>query len=390
MKRILFLLLLALSQSPLYAVSFDMNDTALEIYEDIFSFKLVSAKQKAKEAIEDDKDNLVYEFLHLSANYFDLVNLPNDSKIESFSKEEDQVLENLKKLSDTEPFKKYAISDIYFHTAMFKMTQGDYLSGANLIRKANKLLEENKKAHPDFLINNKNYSLIKILVGSIPKKYRFIESLAGIDGDAPKGVRMLASVGFNEINAKFKYIQKESKLLYAIALFTIENNKELSFRIVKQECADYKTNLFSNYIYAIHATMQGENDLVLSLLNQKPKYNELEIHYMDYMKGLAQLRKLDFTAIKTFKRYLETAESSYNKYNAYKHLYWAYKLKGEESNAKLYKDKAKKEREDKFEGDFDFDANYYNKRLLEIRLLYDGGYYAQAKLKIKYLRNRPI
>lgn len=365
------------------AVHFTLDSASQLIYEDIFSFKLTSAKNKAEIASKYDNQNLAYPFLHLSATYLELVNSPTESKIKEYFKEEAIVLKSLEKLDKKEPFKKYAISDIYFHTAIFKMYQGDYLSAGYLVRKSYKLLKDNKKAHPKFLINNKNYSLIKILVGSIPKKYRFIETLAGIEGDAEKGVRMLASVAYNKIDPKYRFIQKESKLLYSIALFTIKKKKKLSFRIVKMECADYKSNIFSNYLYAINAAMQGKNDLVLSILDQKPDNNEVDINYMDFLFGTAKLKKLDYTAIATFKAYLKTASNSSNKYDAYLHLYWAYKLKGEEANALSYKNKAEKEKKERFLKDFDFMPSYYNKDLLKIRLFYDGGYYDKALFLLK-------
>ena len=386
MIRITLLFLLAFGQYKLQAVHFTMDSTAQEIYKDIFSFKLNSAKSRALKAAKEDDQNLVYPYLHLSSTYLDLINFPTESKTKEYFKEEGIVLKNLEKLNNKEPFKKYAISDIYFHTAIFKMYQGDYLSSANLVRKCYKLLEENKKAHPKFLINNKNYSLIKILVGSIPKKYKFVEALSGIDGDAEKGVRMLASVAYKKIDPKYRYIQKESKLLYSIALFTIKKKKELSFRIVKIECADYKRNIFSNYFYAINAAMQGKNDLVLTVLKQKPKNNEVDIHYMDFLYGSAKLKKLDYTAIKTFQDYLKSASNSSNKYNAYRQLFWAYKLKGEEENALIYREKAEKEKKERFDKDFDFMPSYFNKELLKIRLFYDGGYYSQAVLLLKKIK----
>ena len=383
MKRFILFFLLALCQCSLFAAHFTLDSTAQLIYKDIFSFNLTSAKSKAKNAILKDRSNLAYPYLELSSIYLDLVNSPTDSKAKHYFNQEEKVLDKLKELPNSEPFKKYAISDIYFHTAIFKMYQGDYFSGGNLVRKSYKLLEENKKAHPSFLINNKNYSLIKIIVGSIPRKYRFIESFSGINGDVDKGVRMLASVAYNKLDVQYKYIQKESRLLYSIALFSVKKKKDLSFRIVEIECADYKTNLFSNYLYAINASMQGENNLVLYLLKQKPKLREVDIHYMDFLYATSKLRKLDYTAINTFQTYLKSASNSSNKYNTYRQLYWAYKLKGEENNALVYKAKAKAEKKDRFAKDFDLMTSYYHKDLLKIRLLYDGGYYNQAMLLLK-------
>lgn len=377
MKKLVLLFLLCLSQFYCFSLHFTLNEEALSIYEEVFKFRTVTAKELAKDA--KDQENIAFDFLALTAEFLELTNAPNDEKIESYTKKEELLFERLGKLKNTEPFKKYCQAELHFRAAIFKLYKGDYLSGGIAIRKSYKLLEENKKKHPNFIINNKTYSLIKIIVGSIPKKYKFIESLSGIDGNVESGIKMLAGVSYKKLDAQYKWIQKESRLLYSICLFSLKNNKELSFRIIKRECMDYRTNLFSNYIYAIHASMQGENDLVLGIINKKPKINEVEIEYLDFLYGSAKLRKLEYTAsINKLKLYISNTASKSNKYDAYKLVYWAYLLKGEKAKAKVYSDLAKKENPDKFDEDFSFMPGYFDKKMLQVTLTYDGGYYQKA------------
>lgn len=382
MRQLVLLSIFLLSQYASYSVHFTLNKEALEVYEEVLRFKTITAKKMAAEAT--DQDNLAFDYLSHTADFLEMANAPTDEKLKDYYEKEELLIGRLNKLKDTEPFKRYCLAEVHFHAAIFKLYKGDYISGGNAIRKSYKLLEENKKKHPNFLINNKTYSIIRILVGTIPKKYKFIESLAGIDGDVEGGIKQLAAVSYKELDDQYKYIQKESRLLYSICLFALKNKKELSFKIIQRECSDFKSNLFSNYIYAVHASMHHKNDLVLYVLSQKPTVNEVDIEYLDFLYGSAKLRKLDYnSAIKKLKLYISNTASKSNKYDAYKLIYWAYKLKNEAANANVYADKAKKENPDKYKEDFSFMPTYFDKEMLQVSLLYDGGYYKKALLLLE-------
>ena len=54
-------------------------------------------------------------------------------------------------------------------------------------RSAFQLLEKNASLYPNFLLNNKDLGILKVIIGIIPDGYKWIAGIVGLNGTTKKG-----------------------------------------------------------------------------------------------------------------------------------------------------------------------------------------------------------
>jgi hypothetical protein len=389
--RYICCILLVITSVNARGAHFKLDSLAQESHKLLFEFKLNSAKELIKKAQFVDVNNVAYQYFDLYADFLSLANSPTEDSFEKYKKKEKRCLERLGKLKNSDPYKNYAKAEILFRSGFMKLYFGDYFSGGNNIRKSYKLLEVNKRNHPKFYIQNKTYGLIQVFVGSIPKKYKIIQNLTGMEGDVEKGIRLMGGLGFlKKVKPEHELIARESRLIYAFVQLFLKENESLSWKIIKKECKNYRTNIFENYLLSLMAMETSKNDIAVKVLKVAPKKPEVAIPFMNLMYGITKLRKLDFSAETTLKEFVTVSQNKSNKYTAYKLLAWSRFLQNDDSGYKKYLKKARSLfDESKINNDFDVKENVIqHKLLLKARLLQDGGYLTQAMNAISGLNEK--
>lgn len=364
---------------------FKLDSLTIEAHKELFAFNLLSAKSVARKAQKLDKDNVAPAYFILYADFLALVNSPTEEAFELYSEKEEICLDKIGKLKNSDPYKNFAKAEILFRSGFMKLYFSDYFSGGNSLRKCYKLLEANKKKHPNFIIQNKTYGLLQVFIGSIPKKYRIIQNLTGMKGDVEKGIRLMGGLGFvNKVKPEHRLIAKECRLVYAFVQLFLKENESLSWKIIKKDCSSYRKNVFENYLLSLMAMETGKNDIAAKVLAVAPKNPEVPILFMDLMTGITKIRKLDYTGDQTLKNFVSKSENKSNKYTAYKFLAWSRFLQNDKIGYNNYLQKARKLfDESKINKDYDVkNGVVLNKHLLKARLLQDGGYLKSALAQI--------
>jgi tetratricopeptide (TPR) repeat protein len=128
----------------------------------------------------------------------------------------------------------------------------------------------------------------------------------------------------------------------------------------------------------------GRNDEMIDILKHKPPYNsQYAFYYLDYMLGLAKLRRLDSDADVYFKIFTIKYKGKQYMKSAYRYLAWSCLLNNDIATAKTYYSLVTKHgigiiEEDKY-ADKEAKAQIlWPSGLLKARLLFDGKYFAQS------------
>ena len=160
-------------------------------------------------------------------------------------------------------------------------------------------------------------------------------------------------------------------------------NKKEAWALADKYTNDYKTNLMSACIRSFAAKGTDNNEACLVALNEKPVgHDYVSFPFLEMMHGSALLQRLDLNAVTHFRKFIATNKDKNDNKDAYLKLSWCAWLKNDTSNYLLYRNIAtnisKSGEKNKLasSGGVGF---FPEKSLLKARLLFDGGYYAQAE-----------
>src|SRR5690606_38552480 len=100
-------------------------------------------------------------------------------------------LQILRKADKTSPYYRFCQAEVLIHSAIINFKFKEYLTGANEIRAAYSLLQDNIQQFPAFKPHYKSLGILEVLVGTIPSKYRWVTSILGMKGDIDAGVEKI-------------------------------------------------------------------------------------------------------------------------------------------------------------------------------------------------------
>lgn len=368
-----------------------LSPNLLEAQKHIAALRL----DKGKALVEAEKQaNKMNMAVYLFDNYIDFYKVLCLYKKEDFlvlTNAKSLRLEALKKIDDKSPYKLFAQAEIHLQNAFLKGMFEEYLSSAWDLKSCYQLLEENTKKFPNFITNKKDLGFLKAILGTVPESYQWIVSIAGMKADLNGGLHLLKEYIDKADNKEILMEQKNAQYFYVLFNYYYLKNKIESWKMADKYTSDFKTNLLSTYIRVYAAKGTDNNELGLAALAERPTgHDYIVFPYLEMIQGICLLNKLDFSAATHFKRYLSITSNKKFDQDAYVKLSWCAWLKGDTTNYLLYRKIASNiskiggKNKLASTGGADF---YPEKTLLKARLLFDGGYYAQAE---EILTSKPI
>ena len=394
MKKII-ILLLSIFSCLFVSASFDMNENMQNAYLSIIDLKF----EKGLAFIEKEKQqNPNNGLIHLHENYKDFLALiigEDEQLFDKISSNKSKRLSAIEKCDKTSPYYLYAKAEINLQWAFVRLKFQEYFLAAYEIQKAYFILKENQKKFPDFHLNKKGMGLLHCLIGSIPENYQWIVNAIGINGGIDKGLNELHQLlSLTEKDEQYKIYNTE--LLFLISFLemnlTIEkSNFQKTLDAIGQKHANH---ILLNFSAARLSSRLGKNDLVIKILNNRPKKEEqFEFSYLDYLLGMSYLYKLDFeSSMKIFHHFITHFKGENYIKSAYHKLAWIAFLQGEPEKKLSYFEKAIAEGSISIDEDKvalkDAKQNYITHPiLLKGRLLYDGGYYPLALAELQQIES---
>ena len=390
MKRWLLIFLFA-SGSFYSEASFEYTPNLKKAFTSILHLRLDDARLLIeKEKASNPHNALVY----LYENYSDF--------LKAFITEEKRYADTLRintekrlRLIDREknpsPFLLFSKADMLIQTAMIKAKFGENVSAAMDIHKAYNYADRNFIQYPTFPLNKKTLGLLHATVGAIPREYRWLVSIAGMEGTIEQGsnelFRMLNETGrgiFPEYN--------EEVLFYLVQIYSsITTNDSITSLLADSVKKHAPNNPLMMYCFTNLTYKSGRNEDALEMMNTFDDVGTFPFHFLHYKKGQLRLRKLDLGAKEDFEFYIKNFKGMNYIKSANQKLAWIALLENDEKKYAEYMKACTRKGitliDDDKEALKEAETNEIpNPILLRSRLLFDGGYYKESfreMIKIK-------
>lgn len=383
--RTLLILYLALSPLLLQAEGyFEYDALCKKIYQDITQLQFSNAYAGLAKLKLESPDNLVVYHLE---NYIDFFHLYINGDKQTFRKLKDKRAQRIEKVSagdSKSPYYLYIQAEIYLQWALIRLRFGEQLNGFMDINRANRLLEKNRDRFPDFLPNLKDLGILHAMVGTIPANYQWgVKLLTSLNGTIEQGKQELEQVVNYAAKNDFLF-ETEARSMYAYLLMHLAKEEEKAWQVVSSSGLDPRTNPLHCFIMSNIAMRSGHNDEAISLLgNFKRQKNQLDFPYLNYMLGLAKLRRLDTDAGPFFQDFLAKNKAPYYVKEAYQKLAWQYLINGQTAEYRGYMKACVSNGEAIAGGDKNALKEAESGQqppsfLVKARLLFDGAYYNRA------------
>ncbi len=367
---------------------FHYGQKAGEAYQLLLELRMGEAEDKIRILQEEDPHNLAV--FHL-VNYRDFlqVYISEDEKaFQAWKKEIWSRLRTVRKGPSDSPYSLYVQAEIYLQWAVTRIKFGEYIGAFNDLSTAYQLLRKNEKRFPDFLPNQKNLGMLHAFVGSLPDSYRWgFQLISGMRGslkESRKELRLASS--------QSGLFQTEASIFEVYHLLYLANRPSEAWDRLATLGLDPKKSPLYCFILANVAMRTGRNEAALQFLRSRPQGGSyFPFPYLDFLEGLARLRRLDPASAAFFDRFLRDFKGRHYLKAAYQKRAWHALLFESENRYRHFMESCLQKGESRVGED---EAAWEEAQsgamphpeLLKARLLFDGGYYGQAKVVLDKIR----
>lgn len=369
---------------------YELDPNLKSAYSTIISLDFVKAENLlSKERTEKPGNDLVI----LYSNYIDFLRAFISEEQVYFNSFKKNASENIKKLEQrnenaSSPFHLYAKAEILIQQSLVKVKFREYVSAANDIRKAYHLIEKNKLLFPTFLLNNKLSGFLKVVIGAVPREYKWLVEIAGMTGSVPEGTSDLKTL-YRSLEFSDYSCYREELLFYLTNLYTtfVSSEQELKDCIVYLQPYSNESTLM-RYCTASVLMKLGRSEDALLFLDHPEKYmTGFQFDFMYYKLGMCKLRNLDLSAKEDLLIFVQRFKGQNYIKSAYQKLAWIELLNNNSIGYYSYLAMCRTSGvafidEDKDALNEAAESQICNKILLRSRLLFDGGNYDKAQKEL--------
>ncbi|MEQ8702552.1 MAG: tetratricopeptide repeat protein [Phaeodactylibacter sp.] len=332
-----------------------------------------------------EPDNLIVHHIENYIDFFKLYINENEEDYKVLKAKRDRRLETIANNGDpNSPYYRFVQADIRLQWALVRLRFEDYIGAFTEVSKAYKLLRENEALYPDFMPNKKDLGILHAMVGTIPDSYKWgIKLLGGLEGTIEEGRREVEAVLEYAKSHDFVF-EKETKVLYAMLLLHLENKGDAAWKAVNKAGLSPRQSPLHCFVLAHVAMRTGRNDQAIEVLQLHPKNGVyFNFPYLDYMLGLAKLRRLDSDAAPYFQQYLKAYNGRNFIKETYQKLGWQALINGNQEGYKRHMLNCIAHGDAVAGGDKNAQQEATagivpNLDLLRARLLFDGGYFQKG------------
>ena len=276
--RILTTILLLVFVSHPSSAKFEWNYNCQSSYSETINLRFDKAKRILKtEKQKNPENSLVY----LIDNYIDYLVIQigeEQSDYQQLKKFKDVRLSYIENDESQSPWSLYCQAEIHLQWSANRLKFGDYFTAAYEIRKAYKLLEKNNSLYPLFLPNTKSLGLLYSLLGSVPKQYQWILTVAGMQGDLKYGFNLLEqTIAQMKKDDLFSVMLDETYFLYSFLKMNLDNNKEDLSNILNT--IKSSENVLLNFSASRLESKTSKKDLAFEILENRTKVLRFIIFY---------------------------------------------------------------------------------------------------------------
>jgi hypothetical protein len=394
MKQLTIFLFLLLFFSVSAEASFIFNDNCKQAYTDMMCLRFAQAGTRMQTEKKINSDNQVPVIIE---NYIDFLKVligEEENDFNHLKNNKESRLQKLARNGADSPWFLYSQSLIYLQSGFARIKFSEYVNASLDINRAYRLLIENQRKYPDFVMNKAGLGILHSLIGTVPSKYRWAVRSLQFEGTIPEGN--------SEIKKAYSQVASDPQLSFllpetAFLLTFVTLNLSADIPSALNLAEKFNTTPLSGisrqspliiYSLANIYSRAGENDKVIKLLTDCPRTaDRYPFHYLNYMLGVAKLNRLDKDACYPILNFLGGFKGKNYIRSAYMHLSWFYFIHNDQQKYNMYVERIKLRGNDQVDNDREALA-YANKNvkpditLLKARLLFDGGYYSRAKQEL--------
>ena len=368
---------------------FEYNASAQRIYKKIFELRLNEAQSLVARLKLREPNNLVAYHLENYVDFFTIYVSEDESAYERMKANRDRRLEVVRGGNENSPYYLYVQAEIRLHWALLKFRFEEYLAAFTDINRAHKLLLRNQERFPDFLGNKKDLGILHAAVGTVPDNYRWaLELLSSLEGTVEQGKGEIEAVLGSSRVSSFPFRQ-ETQVLYAFLLLHLDGRPTAAWSALEDADLRPAETPLHAFVLANVAMRTGRNDDAIRWMEAAPRdVSFYPFPYLDYMLGVAKIRKLDTAGKRNLLTFLRSTRGRHYIKEAYQKLAWAELLEGRPDAYRDYMRLLLERGTDAAGGDRNAqreaeEGDIPRVLLLQARLLYDGGYYDRALAKLR-------
>lgn len=362
------------------AQKFEMTDNCIKAYKSFMCMKLDNGKKLLLKEMSENPTNSMPVIL---ANYEDFISLSFNENPAEYNKRKSNFDKRITALEHTDknsPYYLFGKGLLYLQWCIIKSKKGEYWNAAWDFRKSYILFSDNKKKYPNFPYHDVFLGTQQAIISTIPSGYKWVSNILGLKGNMKQGMSMLQNF-FNSSEVAFK---EESYLYYIYLTNYLLNDVEGALALIKNHNLDTKNNMLYLFMAANLALNNKKAGITESLILNRtisPEYGPFPM--LDYELADAKMKRLDFTAIDYFEKYLQNYKGNFYLKDACLSISYCYYLMGNMPKAEQYKNRIKQvgttdADADKQAQKFSEKGKFPDKDLLKARLLNDGGNNSQA------------
>ncbi len=386
-KAIVFFLYLSLlTVLPASAQTVTVTPRCQKAYSYIIALRFDDAQNLIALEKKENPENLYTNYLE---NYIDFLTLfidENESYFNQIEEREENRLNRLDELPNSNPYKNYLKANIRLQWAIAGLKFQNYFSSALDIRRSYLLIKENKTLFPDFEPQLITLGVLHIIIGMVPDQYHWLLSLISIEGTVPQGEKELyRALSVVQNSNELSYLQPEVLFYLGFMEMNLGLDEEKKQLLIEELSPFVDDNLMLAFLKINMLERSARNNKALKLLETVTRWKGYHpFYYLFYLKGEYRLRKLDTKAIEDYRYFIAQFKGINFVKDSWRKIGWSYLLNGDvnsylETMKIVLKSGALNVDADKEAEKEAASGKIPNVPLLKTRLLFDGGYYAKAR-----------
>lgn len=367
--------------------TFEPDATCLVAYQHYMALRIDEGNIMIRQAVRQNPYNLMATYL---SDYDDCLTLMLNGDPKDYEQRKghyEERLELLEKGPEDSPWYRFCRAGLHLHWALVRIRFGEQFKAATTFRKSYLNLKENAQKFPDFDYNNIFLGLEEAVAGTIPDEYKWLASIFGMKGNVNRGIGRITAF-INAHPGTGDIFREEAVLFQCYLRFYLQMQQEQVWNYVNSSQYPASNNLMHALVRANLALNHRHADEAIRTLRQAQTLKD-HVHFpiLDYEMGNALFYKLDSDCITWYQHFLARFKGKWYVKDTWEKmaLSW-YLLRNQEKAAAC---RTQVTRQGNTQVDADKQAqrqaqsgDWPNALLLQARLLCDGGYYQQARLRL--------
>ena len=349
--------------------------------------QLDSADAVLNRETRSNSDNVYIPYLK---NYISFVSLfvSQDKKLyKELKLLKSESFDKVAKLKDTNPYKKWMLGNMHLQWSVLKIMFGDYISAAIEFNNAYHLIEDNTIQFPDFRLNDLSRSVLKIIVGLVPEQYNWFLNMLSMNGDIEEGKNKLSGfLSYAKSNPSLAPYYHETLFYAAFIEMNIHPDKEKIAGFINQSESIDDSVLLITFLRLNIYMRTGENQKALDLFTDINTFKNktYPFYYLNYLHAECLLRAQNWhESFLEFEEFTDKFQGENYMKDAWRKKAWAAFMLEDSALYLNCMQQVLLKGDNRIDIDkealSEAETNQFpNKDLLLSRILFDGGYYADA------------